>query len=111
MPGAPARPVAGIVALLLAGVIEKRERAAPLEGPAPAMPQRVPSDAETRFRDGVVARHAAMKFGSFYDRLGIVLEHVLQEVEDYNPQLKALRARQAGASTTVKSARTAILGG
>ncbi len=61
-----------LYAMLLAGVIERRERASPLEGPAQALPQRVPSDAETRFRDGVVARHAAMKFGSFYDRLGIV---------------------------------------
>jgi tetratricopeptide (TPR) repeat protein len=61
-----------LYAMLLAGVIEKRERPAPVEGPAQALPQRIPSDAETRFRDGVVARHAAMKFGSFYDRLGIV---------------------------------------
>jgi tetratricopeptide (TPR) repeat protein len=61
-----------IYAMLLAGVIEKRALPAPATGPAPEMPKRVPSDAETRFRDSLVARHAAMKFGSFYDRLGIV---------------------------------------
>jgi tetratricopeptide (TPR) repeat protein len=61
-----------LYAMLLAGVIERRERPSPVEGPAQALPRRIPSDAETRFRDGVVARHAAMKFGSFYDRLGIV---------------------------------------
>ena len=61
-----------LYAMLLAGVIEKRERPAPVGGEAQALPQRIPSDTETRFRDGVVARHAAMKFGSFYDRLGIV---------------------------------------
>ena len=61
-----------LYAMLLAGVIERRERPTPVEGSAQALPRRIPSDAETRFRDGVVARHAAMKFGSFYDRLGIV---------------------------------------
>jgi curved DNA-binding protein CbpA len=61
-----------LYAMLLAGVIERRDRPAPVEGSAQALPKRVPSDVETRFRDGVVARHAAMKFGSFYDRLGIV---------------------------------------
>jgi tetratricopeptide (TPR) repeat protein len=61
-----------LYAMLLAGVIEKRERPAPASGPAPELPKRVPSDAETRFRDGIFARHAAMKFGSFYDRLGVV---------------------------------------
>jgi tetratricopeptide (TPR) repeat protein len=60
-----------VYAMLLAGVIERRERPSAVESSAGALPQRVPSDAETRFRDGLVARHAAMKFGSFYDRLGI----------------------------------------
>ncbi len=60
-----------LYAMLLAGVVEKRERPAPAVDTAPALLKRVPSDAETRFRDGLVARHAAMKFGSFYDRLGI----------------------------------------
>jgi curved DNA-binding protein CbpA len=60
-----------LYAMLLAGVIERRERPAPVERPAQPLPQRIPSDAETRFRDGIVARHAAMKFGSFYDRLGV----------------------------------------
>jgi Flp pilus assembly protein TadD len=61
-----------IYAMLLAGVIEKRRRPAPAERSSATLSQRVPSDAETRFRDSVVARHAAMRFGSFYDRLGIV---------------------------------------
>jgi hypothetical protein len=60
-----------LYAMLLAGVIEKRERPAPAVDTAPALLKRVPSDAETQFRDGLVARHAAMKFGSFYDRLGL----------------------------------------
>ncbi len=60
-----------LYAMLLAGVIEKREQPTAAAGPTQPLPKRVPSDVETRFRDGIVARHAAMKFGSFYDRLGI----------------------------------------
>jgi tetratricopeptide (TPR) repeat protein len=60
-----------LYAMLLAGVIEKRALPVPAAGSAAEMPKRVPSDGETRFRDSIVARHAAMKFGSFYDRLGI----------------------------------------
>ncbi|HEX9166391.1 MAG TPA: TolC family protein, partial [Gemmatimonadales bacterium] len=41
--------------------------------------------------------------------IGVGLEQVLQEAEDYNPQLKALRARQQGAATGVKSARSEYL--
>ncbi len=80
-----------LYAMLLAGVIEKRERPAPSEGPAPETPQRVPSDAETRFRDGVVARHAAMKFGSFYDRLGIAPGASEKRIRDaYEDLLRSL---------------------
>jgi len=80
-----------LYAMLLAGVIERRDRPAPVESPAPALPQRVPSDAETRFRDGVVARHAAMKFGSFYDRLGIVSSASEKKIrEAYEDALESL---------------------
>ncbi|MDH4131437.1 MAG: TolC family protein [Gemmatimonadota bacterium] len=41
--------------------------------------------------------------------VGVGLDQVLQEAEDFNPQLKALRARQQGAATNVKSARTEYL--
>jgi tetratricopeptide (TPR) repeat protein len=80
-----------LYAMLLAGVIERRERPAPVESPAQALPQRVPSDAETRYRDGVVARHAAMKFGSFYDRLGVVPAASEKRIrEAYEDALKSL---------------------
>jgi tetratricopeptide (TPR) repeat protein len=75
-----------LYAMLLAGVIEKRMRPAPVPDPAPAPPERVRSEAETRFRDAVVARYAAMRFGSFYDRLDIPstasekrIQHAYQE--------------------------------
>lgn len=80
-----------LYAMLLAGVIEKRERPSPVEGPAPELPPLVPSDAETRFRDGVVARHAAMKFGSFYDRLGVVPAATEKKIrEAYEDALRSL---------------------
>jgi Flp pilus assembly protein TadD len=80
-----------LYAMLLAGVIERRERPAPATSPTPALPQRVPSDEETRFRDGIVARHAAMKFGSFYDRLGIAPSAPEKRIrEAYEDALRAL---------------------
>jgi hypothetical protein len=61
-----------VYAMLLAGVIERRDVPVPAAETPPAPRERVVSDGEKRFRDGVIARHAAMKFGSFYDRLGVV---------------------------------------
>ena len=41
--------------------------------------------------------------------VGVGLEQVLQEAEDYNPLLKSLYARQQGATASVKSARSEFL--
>ncbi len=111
-----------LYAMLLAGVIEKRELPAPSPAPATALPKRVPSDLETRFRDGIVARHAAMKFGSFYDCLGIepaasdkrirqAYEDVLDtlepdlsfanELEDIGKRMRAVRASLTEAYETL----------
>jgi tetratricopeptide (TPR) repeat protein len=80
-----------LYAMLLAGVIEKRAHPAPAVDTAPALLKRVPSDAETRFRDALVARAAAMKFGSFYDRLGIAATASEKRVrESYREALRAL---------------------
>jgi len=88
-----------LYAMLLAGVIERRERPAPAESPAPALPKRVPSEAETRYRDGVVARHAAMKFGSFYDRLAVVPAASEKRIrEAYEDALRSLEPDASFAS-------------
>jgi Flp pilus assembly protein TadD len=61
-----------IYAMLLAGVLERRDAPVPSVEAPPAPREPVVSEKEKRFRDGVIARHAALKFGSFYDRLGVV---------------------------------------
>jgi curved DNA-binding protein CbpA len=62
-----------VYALMLAGVLE-RDTTKPdrnEEGETGEDAKDLPSDEEKRFRDGVVARYAAMRFGNLYDRLGV----------------------------------------
>ena len=64
-----------VYALMLAGVVarddsHKLARSRPSR-PKPDSGGAEPSDEEKRFRDAVTARHAAMKFGNYYDRLGV----------------------------------------
>jgi tetratricopeptide (TPR) repeat protein len=86
-------------AMLLAGVLERRDApVAPLEAP-PASAERVVSEKEKEFRDGVIARHAAMKFGSFYDRLGIVFAASQNRIRDaYEEALRSLEPDASFAS-------------
>jgi tetratricopeptide (TPR) repeat protein len=74
-------------ALLLARVLKRKEPApAAASGAAPATDAgRPPSEEEKAFRDNVTARHAAMKFGNLYDRLGVAFgasERKIQEAYD-----------------------------
>ena len=62
-----------IYALILAGVLERDTSKSAGEKREEARDDHKSqmSEEEKRFRDGVVARYAAMKFGNFYDRLGV----------------------------------------
>jgi hypothetical protein len=85
-----------IYALLLAGVLELTESAPPVpskpESDAPPASVRpTVGEDERRFRDGVVARQAAMRFGNLYDRLGVDLGASTQNIsEAYRVVLKSL---------------------
>lgn len=84
-----------IYALLLAGVLERRQAS---ETPARSSTKQTPAltDEERRFRDGVVARHAAMKFGDYYDRLGVTLGATEKQIREAHEQ--ALRSLEPDAS-------------
>jgi tetratricopeptide (TPR) repeat protein len=59
-----------IYALLLAGVVEIGESKKRPRRRSDAAESSAAED-ERRFRDSVLARHAALKFGNYYDRLGV----------------------------------------
>jgi tetratricopeptide (TPR) repeat protein len=75
-----------IYALLLAGVLERKQRPA-TSSPAPDAMALARSNEEKRFRDGIIARHAAMKFGNCYDRLGVVLGATEKQVREGHAQI------------------------
>lgn len=69
-----------IYALLLAGVLVRDDapkarsrlsRSVPTAAGSGRSQSSEPSEEEKSFRDGLIARHAAMKFGNYYDRLGV----------------------------------------
>lgn len=84
-----------IYALLLAGVLERKQAAA-TTGPAPEATAGPISEEEKRFRDGIIARHAAMKLGNFYDRLGVALDATDTQIREAHEQV--LRSLEPGAS-------------
>jgi Flp pilus assembly protein TadD len=81
-------------ALLLAGVLEKKEsKPKPPRSEAPDVEAELgaPSPEEKRFRDGVLARHAAMKFGNLYDRLGVASGASQKQIQEaYEEALRSL---------------------
>jgi curved DNA-binding protein CbpA len=84
-----------IYALLLAEVVARKE--APAATSAAPREQALPlSDEEKRFRDGVIACSAAMKFGNYYDRLGVSLGATEKQIREAHEQ--ALRSLEPDAS-------------
>lgn len=84
-----------IYALLLAGVLKRKKAgtaaARSAEEQAPGL-----SDEEKRFRDGVIARDAAMKFGNYYDRLGVAFGATEKQIREAHQQV--LHSLEADAS-------------
>lgn len=82
-----------IYALLLAGVLERKEAPAKVASAkvAPDSSARTLSEEEKRFRDTVTARHAAMKFGNLYDRLGVAFGASGKKIQDaYDEAMSSL---------------------
>ncbi|HSF18029.1 MAG TPA: DUF4388 domain-containing protein [Vicinamibacteria bacterium] len=79
-----------IYALLLAGVVERAE-------PVPAARQETEptvtftSEDEKQFRDSIIVRQAAMRFGNYYDRLGLSFGASLRAIQDaYEEVLRSI---------------------
>jgi tetratricopeptide (TPR) repeat protein len=85
-----------IYALLLAGILDRRE--AP-SAPVPRVeepPAEEASAEEKQFRNALIARHAAMKFGDLYDRLGVVAGSPEKKIrEGYEEVLRSLEPAEA----------------
>ena len=71
-----------IYALLLAGVVEigDPEKRAHEVTVVTVVEEPTVTEDERRFRDAVLARHAALEFGNYYDRLGVDLDASAKKV-------------------------------
>ena len=80
-----------LYALLLADVVERtREEPTPVKQPVLEEAEDSGED-ENRFRDAVLARWAAMKFGNFYDRLGVDVHASAESIDEaYRSVMKSL---------------------
>lgn len=84
-----------LYALMLAGVIERAEgtpKSTTVSAASSASrsdrPSAPLSDAAKNFRDTIIARHVAMKFGNFYDRLGVSSGASTQQIQDAYDEVK-----------------------
>jgi tetratricopeptide (TPR) repeat protein len=80
-----------IYALLLAGILERRDAPSRSEPRVEEQAAAEASAEEKRFRDALIARHAAMKFGDLYDRLGVLAGSPEKRIKEaYEEVLRSL---------------------